>query len=202
MDGGAGQDPDAALRRALQRLGDDAASAPEVPADVTARIGAALRDASRAGAHTVTRPKLTGWQRAALITGVTALAAGAVLGAVMIGRDSEPAFPAGPTASPITVAGLADRFPLPEADLLPLLGSAPELGPLTDPVRRGSCLAGLGYSPTLDVLGGRQLEVSGLPAVVLLLPGPDPAQMAAVAVRLTCSGAHTGLLAETVVARP
>lgn len=45
-------DPDAArtlaaldsVRRELSRLGSDPGSAPEVPAEVTARIGAALRD--------------------------------------------------------------------------------------------------------------------------------------------------------------
>lgn len=202
MDGSASQDPDAELRRVLNRLGDDADSAPEVPADVTARIGAALRQASHVGGHVVIRPKLAGWQRAGLVAGVLALAAGLVGGVVMLGRTAEPAFPAGPTASLITVAGPAGRFPLPEADLLAAVGSAPDLGPLTDPARRGSCLAGLGYSPTLHVLGGRQLEVAGRPAVVLLLPGPAPAQLSAVTVASTCNGAHTGLLAETVVARP
>ncbi|KWX65476.1 hypothetical protein [Mycobacterium sp. NAZ190054] len=202
MDSGAGQDPDPDVRRALERLGNDPDSAPEVPADVTARIAASLREASRTGAHTLSRPTLTRRQRAGLAAGVTAVTAGLVVGAVMLVRDPGPVFPTGPTASLITVAGHADGFPLPDAELRALLGTAPDLGPLTDPRRRGSCLAGLGYAPTLEILGGRRLEISGQPAVVLLLPGATPAEISAVAVPAACDAARTAVLAETVVARP
>ncbi|MCV7061070.1 hypothetical protein H7I76_12240, partial [Mycolicibacterium vaccae] len=78
----------------------------------------------------------------------------------------------------------------------------PDLGALSEPARRGACLTGLGYPPGLDVLGGTQLETAGRPAVVLVLDGATPAQVSAVVVPPTCNAAHTGLLAETAVARP
>ena len=45
---------------------------------------------------------------------------------------SEPRFPAGPTASQITVPA-TDTFPLSDAELLALLSRPPDLGPLADP---------------------------------------------------------------------
>ena len=57
MDSGAGHAPDPAaierVRRDLAHLGADAGHAPDVPAAVSARIGAALRDASTPATHAV-----------------------------------------------------------------------------------------------------------------------------------------------------
>ena len=53
------------VRQALAHLGSDAASAPDVPAGLTARIGAALRAAPQPAAHTTTagRPRLSRLRR-------------------------------------------------------------------------------------------------------------------------------------------
>lgn len=193
------------VRRELAILGSDEQSAPDVPAAVTAQVGAALRAAPRPGAsstggHAVSRPQLTRGQRAGLVVGVGALTTAIVVGVLILSRDPGPAFPTGPTASQITVERTASSaFPLSDAELRAALARPPELGPLADPHRRASCLTGLGYSPTLEVLGGRTLEVAGRPGVLLMVPADAPDQIRAVVVAPTCTAAHTGLLAETVL---
>ncbi|WNG87715.1 hypothetical protein C6A87_029065 [Mycobacterium sp. ITM-2016-00317] len=169
---------------------------------MTARIGAALRTASRSAAHTAARPRLSGLQRAGLVAGAAAVIAGLVVGAIALNRAPEPAFPAGPTASRITAPGPDHGFPLSDAEVLALLDRAPDLGALSEPARRGACLTGLGYAPDVDILGGTRLQMAGRPAVVLVLDGAIPSQFSAVVVPATCNAAHTGLLAETAVARP
>ncbi|CAN3131819.1 hypothetical protein ACNUDN_28295 [Mycobacterium sp. smrl_JER01] len=210
MSSGAGQDPvpdarwsglDDDVRRELARLGRDSGSAPQVPPEVTARIGAALRAASHGRAHTPSRPRLSGAQRAGLLAAISAVAAGVIVAVMSFSRPDAPTFPASPTASHITVSGPADPFPLSDVEVLAALGTAPDLGPLADARRREDCLAGLGYPAEMTVLGGRRVEVAGQPAVLLLLPGATSVQVSALVVRPSCNGVQTGLLARTVVAR-
>ena len=92
--------------------------------------------------------------------------------------------------------------PLSDDEIVGLIGRAPDLGVLADPRRRSSCLNGLGYSGTDAVLGAQQVEIDGVPAVVLVLPGDTPDTVAALAVRPNCSSADTGLLADTRIRRP
>jgi hypothetical protein len=107
-----------------------------------------------------------------------------------------------PNASTIGVAARSrTAFPLSDPQLRAVLSGAPNLGPLADPDRRASCLAGLGYTADLVVLGARPLQVAGRPGILLLLPGAGPDQMAAVAVAPSCTAARTGLLAQTVLSR-
>ncbi len=204
------------VRRELAQLGGAEAAEqalPDVPASVTARVSAALRTAPNPGSpstggHTVPRPRLTRAQRAGLVIGVCAVATAVVLGALVLTRDPGPAFPAGPTAAQITVERTASAdlpsadFPLSDAELRAALSEQQDLGPLADPRRRASCLTGLGYSPTIQVLGGRALEVSGRPGVLLLVPSGTPDQIGAVVVEPSCNAADTGLLAETVLTAP
>lgn len=196
------------VRRELARLGrGDVAGqiAPDVPADVTTRIGAALRTTSPTGSppsggHAVSRPRLTCGQLAGLVAGIGAVSVAVVLGALMLTRDPGPAFPPGPTADQITVERTAPPgFPLSDAEVRAALSQQPDLGPLADPQRRASCLTGLGYSPTLEILGGRAVEVSGRPGLLLLVPTGQPGEIGAVVVEPNCSAAHTGLLAKTVL---
>lgn len=194
------------VRRELAELGSDDRSAPEVPAAVTARVGAALRMAphprSQVTGHTVGRPRLTRMQWVVLAIGICAAAAAAVVGALMLTSDRRPAFPSGPTASQITVGQPPGTgFPLTDAELRAALSEPQDLGSLADPLRRASCLTGLGYSPTLPVLGGRPLDVPGRRGVLLLVPGADAGQIDAVLVEPSCSAAHTGLLAQKTLAR-
>ncbi|WP_370333562.1 hypothetical protein [Mycolicibacterium hippocampi] len=185
-----------AVRRELAHLGADEESAPAVPARVTARVGAALRTAPPPDpAAGRARPRLTGVQRAGLVTGLCAAAAAVVLGVVRLPQDPGPAHSAGPTAA------APGGFPVPAEQLHAALSQPQDLGPLADPQRLASCLTGLGHSPTLAVLGGRRVEVTGRPALLLLLPGSTPEQINAVVVAPTCNAVHTGLVAETVLAR-
>jgi hypothetical protein len=105
MAGGASERPDERVRRALARLGADQAPAAEVPAAVTARIGAALRAAPplHAARPTPRRPRL---RIIAMVIGIGATAASIIVGASMLVHSNPPApkFPAGPTAERITVS--------------------------------------------------------------------------------------------------
>lgn len=192
----------ARVRRELALLGSPA-PAPDVPGDVTARIGAALRAAPRPDAAHSARPRrLSNAQRAGLGVGVGAAVLAVAVGAAALVDEPEPRFPRGPTASQITV----DRpertaFPLTDDELRSVLASPSDLGPFTDPARRADCLSGLGHPPGVDVVGGRRVEMAGTAAVVLLLPAPEPQRAVAVAVDQTCSAARPGLLAETVFDR-
>lgn len=181
------------IRRELSQL--DADNAAAVPPDVTERVAAALRTAPRPAAHMLTRPKLSRAQWAGLLAGLTAVALAAVVGAHMLSGDPSPAFPAGPTASRITVSTPA--FPLTEDELRATLAAPSNLGPLADPRRRASCLAGLGYGPGREALGGRRVEVYGRAGVLILLPGDTAEEVDAVIVEPGCSAADAALLAET-----
>lgn len=137
-----------------------------------------------------------------LAIGLVAVGVAAVVGTHTLTQGRGPAFQASPSASRITVAVLPQAaFPLSDAQLRAALAVPPNLGPLADPARRAACLAGLGYPTDLEILGGRPLDVSGRPGVLILLPGDAPDQVAAVAVAPSCSAAHAGLLADTVLGR-
>jgi hypothetical protein len=199
MEPGMDHDPTAERVRAeLARLGADADSAPAVPAAVAARIGAALRSAA-GPAHSVAPPGLGRTQKAGLVAGLGALLAGVVIGAVMATREPARSWSTGPTAKQITRS--QPSFPLSEAQITGLLATRPDFGPLDDPLRRASCLAGLGH-PAAPVLGARPVEMAGRPAVLMLVPGVDVKDVIALVVEPNCGSAHTGLLADTVVTRP
>jgi hypothetical protein len=202
MDSGAGQEPDPValdrVRRDLADLGSDAASAPEVPPAVTARVVAALRSQPT---HSMRRPPLRRLQIVGLVIGLIAVAAAVVVGGLMLVRDPVPTRPTGPTAKSITVSPSPRGVPLPDPEIVGLLSRTPEYGPLADPQRRASCLDGLGY-PAAKVLGARPVHMFGRPAVLLVLPGDIPKTVVALVVEPNCSSAHTGLLANRVVTRP
>jgi hypothetical protein len=206
-------DPDAAetlaaldrVRADLARLGTDEASAPDVPAEVTARVGAALQAEPAHGradgpSHSIRHTPR--WQLVALVVGVGATIVGVVLGGVMFTRDDPaPTWSAGPTAKSITVSRPAE-LPLTGPQLVGLLSRSPDYGPLADPKRRAECLSGLGYSAATVVLGARQVDMQGRPGVVLLLPADTPGTVHALVVEPDCDSAHTGLLANTLVTPP
>ena len=189
-------------------------AAARTPAGPDAVAPAAARPDTRpdSPAHTQARPTLSPVQRVGLLMAVAAVGAAGVVVARTVAREPGPAFPASPSASRITVDPLPPTaipltafpltvFPLTEAQLRAALAAPPDLGTLADPARRASCLTGLGRAADLPVLGGRRLEVSGRPAVLLLLPGTTPDQVTAVAVAPSCSAARTGLFTETTLSR-
>jgi hypothetical protein len=194
------------VRRDLAALGADPASAPDTPPAVVARIRAALRSAAepadRAHAAHALRPQIRPVRMIAAVAGVSAAVAAIALGTAALLR-SPPSMPSAPTtAQHITVSRPASTLALAAPEILGLLGRNPDYGPLDDPVRRASCLTGLGYSGQTRVLGARPVTVDGRPAVLLVLPADRPDSLAALVVAANCSAADTGLLANTVVRRP
>jgi len=93
------------VRQALAHLGSDATSAPDVPAGVTARIGAAIRAAPPAHAARPT-PRGRRLRIIGMIIGLGATTASIIVSTAMLMHSSPPtpAFPPGPTAERITVS--------------------------------------------------------------------------------------------------
>jgi hypothetical protein len=212
------EDPEAEeILRALNRvrcdvatMGADPASAPDVPPEVNARISAALTSAgrtdSRLGTAHSARPHI---RPTRVIAGV--VGAGAVLAAIGVGtaaliKAPGPTPSAPVTAEHITVSAPPMAIPLSRAEILGLLNRGPDfgplVGPLSDPPRRASCLGGLGYPASTQVLGARPIEINARPAILLVLPADTPENLAVFAVAPNCSAADTGLLASTQVPRP
>lgn len=133
--------------------------------------------------------------------------AGAALAAVAVAVPTLLRDPVAPTTGTLTTARSltvtipAAVIPLTEAELLAMLDSPPQLGPLQDPARLTSCLDGLGYPDAGYLLGARPVEINHRPAVVLLLRDDDTMVINALAVSPQCTAAHTGLLADTTVTR-
>jgi hypothetical protein len=193
------------VRIDLAHLGTDEVSAPDVPAEVTARVGAALQAETphrRSGGPAHSTRRTPRWQLVALGAGVGAGVVGVVLGGVMLARDPAPVWSTQPTAKSITVSRPATDLPLTGPQLAGLLSQSPDYGPLADPRRRASCLAGLGFPAATDVLGARPVDVHGQPGVLLLLPADTPGTVRALVVEPNCNSGHTGLLANTLVTRP
>lgn len=192
------------VRRDVAALGaDEASSAHAVPPDVTARISAALRAAHQHRgdvAHSA-RPRSRPARAVAGVAGVGAVLAAIGVGTAALLNAPEPAPSAPVTAEHITVSTPPMTIPLSPAEILDLLDRAPEYGPLGDPPRRASCLNGLGYPASTQVLGARPIDINARPGVLLVLPGDTPDNLAVFAVATNCSAADTGLLANTQVSQ-
>ena len=202
------------VRRDVASVGAHPASAPATPAEVTAKISAALRSASspssgspsgdlvvQQAAHSA-RPHIRPARIVAGIAGLCAVLAAIGFGTAALLHAPGPTPSTPVTAEHITVSTPPMVIPLSRAEILGLLGHSPDLGWLSDPARRASCLTGLGYPASTQVLGARPIEVNARPGVLLVLPGDTPDNLAVFAVAPNCSGADTGLLANTQVPRP
>lgn len=200
-------DPDAAamlaaldrVRRDVAALGDDSASAPPVPPDVSARVIAALRAADRPDGDT--RPTLR-WRRLGAIAGCCAAALAVVVGVATLTRTPDAADSSPTSLNRMTAAPPPADIGLSEPQLLGLLSDRPDFGPLADPGRRAQCLSALGYPSGVRVLGARPHPVRGHPGVLFLLPADTPNAVVGLVVPPDCDAAHTELLADTVVKRP
>jgi hypothetical protein len=148
------------------------------------------------------RPHIRPARVAAGVAGVCAVLAAIGFGTVALLNAPAPAPSTPTTAEHITVSTPPMAIPLSPAEIVGLLGHAPDYGPLGDPSRRASCLGGLGYPASTQVLGARPIEINARPGVLLVLPADTPADLAVFAVALNCSAADTGLLASTQVPRP
>jgi hypothetical protein len=194
------------VRRDVAATGADAASAPEVPAEVSARITGTLRAASPGqptdggSAHSA-RPRVRPAKLVAGIAGLCATLAAIAFGTVALLHAPASTPSEDPTAEHITVSTPPMTIPLSQAELLGLLGHPADYGPLSDPARRASCLSGLGYPASTQVLGGRPVEINARPGIVLVLPADTPNTLVVFAVAPNCSAADTGLLADTQIPR-
>jgi hypothetical protein len=184
------------VRRELAELGAEGASAPDVPADVTARIGSALRSEAPS-ASTPRVPKLRPRHVAAAAGVAAVIAAGAVGTAMLLGKGS--AGDVGTSASSVVAPG---GLALSASELGALLSQPPDLGGLADPQRRVSCLGGLGYPTSTSILGAKPLTIHGRAGLLLLLPGDVPDRVTAIVVGPNCSSVDTGLLVSSAVNRP
>jgi hypothetical protein len=205
------------VRRDLADLGTDPASAPHAPAEITARVAAALRaeppplhrivgSTTMTAAHAA-RGSGRRFRVAAAAVGAGAALVAAGVGTVMLLHTPGRTPTTDPTAERITVSNPVGPNPvgglaMTDPEVLELLHQPPDLGPLADPQRRASCLSGLGYPTSATVLGARPLAVGGRSGVLVLLPGDTSRAVNAVVVALNCSSVDTGLLAERVVTRP
>jgi hypothetical protein len=197
------------VRRDVAAVGADPASAPDPPPQVAARISATLRSAEPSSggptseaAHSV-RPHIRPARIIAAVAGLCAVLAAIGFGTVALLHAPE----AAPSSTPddiqhITVSTPPMEIPLSQNEILGLLNHSPDYGPLGDPARRASCLTGLGYSASTQVLGARPVEINARPGIVFVLPGDAPHSLAVYAVALNCSAADTGLLANTQIPRP
>lgn len=148
--------------------------------------------------HPFSPSQLRGKRLAAAIGIVAALAAiGVGTEALVTSRNEVSSGPA--SANLITVT---PRVPLTPQQLSALVGKIPNFGALTDAKRRASCLNGLGYPASMQVLGAEPIQINGSAAIVLVMPGDHPTQLIALAVSPNCSTASTGLIADTTVTRP
>jgi hypothetical protein len=196
------------VRHDIAKLGTDAASAPDVAPEVVDGIAATLRgqrlDRSRGGAAHTARPgRLPRSTRVAVAgAGLAAAAVAAWLGTAALITAPAPTPSRPTTAEHITVSRPPMTIPLSDQQILALLDDKPDFGPLADPQRRTSCLAGLGYPANARVLGARPVQIAGRPAVLLVLPADTPGSITALAVAPTCSSVDTGLLADRHVDRP
>ena len=205
---GGERDDDTRVRSEIAKLGDES-SAPDVPPDVTARVMSALRAAPPPRSGTP-RPKHNVSdgapfnRRIAAAVGLVAAVATAGLGTVMMlrGAPQTPTTPAGPERIRSITVSATPSVPLSGAEIVELVSRPPDLGALGDPDRRASCLTGLGYPASASVLGARPVDINSAPAILLVLPGEAPGDLAALLVRPDCSAAHTGLIADTRVRRP
>jgi hypothetical protein len=134
--------------------------------------------------------------------GVLAALTAAGLGTVMLLRPGGSGPATGSSAEQPSTGPPPAAVPLSAAEIVGLLTRPPDLGAQGEPRRRLSCLSGLGYPASDALLGGRQVNINGAPAVVLVLPGDAPDTVAALAVRPNCSSADTGLIADTQIRRP
>ncbi|CAM2972775.1 hypothetical protein BST27_08050 [Mycobacterium intermedium] len=186
------------VRSDIADAGADPASAPDPPPGLAARISTALR--ADGPAHSARPPARPGRVIAGLI-GLAAVLAAVGLGtaALLNAPPPEPSTPR--SAQLITVSTTPPTIPLTHEQIIDLLNQPPDYGPLGEPARRASCLSGLGYPSSTDVLGAIPVEVNARPGVLLVLAGDSPHELAVFAVAPNCSAADTGLLASTSIPR-
>ncbi|HVV09100.1 hypothetical protein [Amycolatopsis sp.] len=193
-------DPEArAIIEALEATTADLANlgsapAPPMPADVAARIDAALAEEAMHVAPVVSldaarrrRNRRIGW-----ISGVVAVAAAAVAAVAIVVPSSQDT-----TGSPVAIAppssrqsgsspGLAIRSDQPQAAVGKLSSGVKDYGPLDNAQGLSTCLQAAGFAPTADPIGVQQGTIDGQPAVLVLLTTGHLAEFRLVALSPQC----------------
>lgn len=187
----------AATRAELGALGD-----PVVPAHLSARWTAALRDATPA------RPAGTGRPASHHVTAGAPARPGpaGVHRPYRAAHRRVPGVLVAAAAAAALVAGLlavrpAERFPVTGVELAAVARSTvglDDLGELTDPDRRAGCLAAVG-EPEAPVVGGRRVSLDGDPGVLLVLTTGVLGRFRVLVVDAACGPAGGSVLAERVV---
>ncbi|MHA7648788.1 hypothetical protein ACX9NE_00495 [Mycobacterium sp. ML4] len=193
----------AAALEALHRVRRDvtaagAAPAPQAPPEVVERIAESL---TGAGAAHAARPPLRPARIAAGVAGLGAVVAAVGLGTAALLGEPDSAPSAAVTADHITVSTPVPVIPLSDPEIRELTRRPPDFGALANASLRASCLGGLGYPATEEVLGARPVEVNARPGVLLVMRGDTSDTLVAYAVAQNCSAADTGLLATTAIPR-
>lgn len=184
-----------------------------VPDDVAARLEAALEHApppesgENAQVHSLAaeRAKRAGRSRqprgrwiAAAAAAVAVVAATGITATVMRGTGDNPG-PDQPIAGPSTSAAVTSVAP-PEPELtgpglLTVIGRNDVTGPLADRAALTECLRAAGFNRT--ILGSRDGNYQGGPAVLALIAGPRPPGITAVFVVPDCSATNPKVLGHT-----
>lgn len=196
------------VRRDVAAVGADPDSAPDPPPEVVGRVSATLRstgpgsgESAAPPAHTA-RPRIRPGRTLAAAAGLCAVLAAIGFGTIALLHAPEPAPDTPGDIQHITLSTSPMEIPLSQSDILGLLDRSPDYGALGDPARRASCLTGLGYPASTQVLGARPVQINARPGIVLVIPGDSPHVLAVFAVSPNCTAADTGLLANTQVPRP
>lgn len=193
-------DPEArAIVEALEATTADLASlatlpAPPMPADVAARIDAAL--AKEAGGNQVApvvdlaaarrkRNRRVGWT-----SGVVAVAAAAVAAIAIAVPGSQdttgPPVAAPPPSSQSGGSELSLRSDQPQAAVGQLSTGVKDYGPLGNAQRLSTCLQEAGFAPTASPIGVRPGTLDGQPAVLVLLTTGELAKFRLIALSPDC----------------
>jgi hypothetical protein len=192
-------DPEArTIIEALEATTADLASlatapAPPMPADVAARIDAALAQEARPGVAPVVdlaaarrkRNQRIGW-----ISGVVAVAAAAVA-AIAIAVPGTSDTTGTPVAAPPQSGqaggpALAVRSDQPQAAVGQLSTGVKDYGPLGSAQRLSTCLQAAGFAPAASPIGVRPGTLDGQPAVLVLLTTGKLAEFRLVALSPDC----------------
>ena len=137
--------------------------------------------------------------RGGALVGAAAAIVAIGLGTAMLIRTPAAGPNANPTAQRITVT---PSIQLAAAQIAALTHQSPDYGALSDAARRASCLAGLGYPASAQILGAAPERAADRQGELLVLAGDNPGVLVALLVQPDCSAADTGLIADTTVTVP
>ena len=183
----------------LRALGNDTSTATPIPADVAARLDAALLPPAQI--HRLQPTQIRRHRRLVFAGAVTAAAA-AVVVAVSVSvialrgsqHSEQPVAQAPHASSDTNVVDLGDRFDT--STLLTALGRRGNGGLTADSRTLNQCLAASGIEGNRPLLGSSNVRFKGNDAVLLLVAGPHAPQITALVVAPDCDATHSQVFAK------